>query len=243
MDYSKLKIPNHVAFIVDGNGRWAINRGLSRSEGHRQGFMNLMKILKYVYSKNIKYISAFLFSTENFKRSKVEVDFIMGLFTSKINDILKFCHSEKIKIIFSGRKEGLSSKVLEIMKKIEDETKIYSDRIFNICFNYGGHAEIVDAAKKIALDLSGGNLDINKLDEDMFSKYLYHDLPSVDLLIRTSGEERISNFMLWQCSYAEFYFPKTYFPDFDESEFDKAIAEYTKRDRRFGGINYENKSN
>ena len=243
MDYSKLKIPNHVAFIVDGNGRWATNRGLSRSEGHRQGFMNLMKILKYVYSKNIKYISAFLFSTENFKRSKVEVDFIMGLFTSKINDILKFCHSEKIKILFSGRKEGLSSKVLEIMKRIEDETKIYSDRIFNICFNYGGHAEIVDAAKKIALDLSGGNLDINKLDEDMFSKYLYHDLPSVDLLIRTSGEERISNFMLWQCSYAEFYFPKTYFPDFDESEFDKAIAEYTKRDRRFGGINYENKSN
>ena len=129
------------------------------------------------------------------------------------------------------------------MRKIEEETKDYRDKIFNICFNYGGHAEIIDATKKIVKDVQDGNLDIDKLNEEIFSKYLYQDLPPVDLLIRTSGEQRLSNFMLWQNSYAEFYFPKTYFPDFNEHEFDKAILEYTKRDRRFGGIHYEDKNN
>ena len=204
MDYSKLKIPNHVALIVDGNGRWATERGMNRSAGHKQGFLNLKKLTAYIFSKNIKCISAYLFSTENFKRSQ------------------------------------MADKVLKAINKIEKETEIYNDRLFNICFNYGGHAEIIDATKKIVKDVQNGNLDINKLDENMFNKYLYHELPPVDLMIRTSGEQRLSNFMLWQNSYAEFYFPKTYFPDFDEKEFDKAIVEYTKRDRRFGGIDYEN---
>ena len=170
----------------------------------------------------------------------MEVSFIMGLLTDQLQDILNFCHEEKIKAVFSGRKEHLSDKVLKAINKIEKETEIYNDRLFNICFNYGGHAEIIDATKKIVKDVQNGNLDINKLDENMFNKYLYHELPPVDLMIRTSGEQRLSNFMLWQNSYAEFYFPKTYFPDFDEKEFDKAIVEYTKRDRRFGGIDYEN---
>ena len=240
MDYSKLKIPNHVALIVDGNGRWATERGMNRSAGHKQGFLNLKKLTAYIFSKNIKCISAYLFSTENFKRSQMEVSFIMGLLTDQLQDILNFCHEEKIKAVFSGRKEHLSDKVLKAINKIEKETEIYNDRLFNICFNYGGHAEIIDATKKIVKDVQNGNLDINKLDENMFNKYLYHELPPVDLMIRTSGEQRLSNFMLWQNSYAEFYFPKTYFPDFDEKEFDKAIVEYTKRDRRFGGIDYEN---
>ncbi len=243
MDYSKLKVPNHVALIVDGNGRWATERGMNRSEGHKQGFLNLKKLTAYIFSKDIHYISAYLFSTENFKRSKAEVSFIMGLLTNQLKDILNFCHEEKIKAVFSGRKENLSSKVLKAMQEIEDETKMYEGRTFNICFNYGGHAEIIDATKKIVNDVQNNKLDINKLDENNYSKYLYQDLPPVDLMIRTSGEQRLSNFMLWQNSYAEFYFPKTYFPDFDEKEFDKAILEYTKRDRRFGGIDYENQSN
>ena len=242
MEYAKLKIPMHVGFIVDGNGRWALERGLSRSEGHKEGFVNLMRLLKYIYSRNVKYVSAYLFSTENFKRSKKEIDFIMGLLTGKLNDILEFCHDEKIRAVFSGRRDNLSSKIVKTIEKIEKDTSKYEDRIFNICFNYGGHLEIIDATKKIVLDANQGIIDINKLDEDTFRKYLYQDLPPVDLMIRTSGEQRLSNFMLWQCSYAEFYFPKVYFPDFDEDEFDKAIIEYTKRDRRFGGILYEKKS-
>ena len=240
MDYSKLKIPTHVAFIVDGNGRWATEKGKIRSEGHKQGFLNLKKLTAYIFLKNIKYISAYLFSTENFKRSEKEVSFIMNLLTNQLKDILNFCHENQIKAFFSGRKENLSKNVLKAMKEIEDETKKYKNRIFNICFNYGGHTEIIDATKKIVKDVQNGNLDINTLDENIFNKYLYQDLPPVDLMIRTSGEQRLSNFMLWQNSYAEFYFPKTYFPDFDENEFDKAILEYTKRDRRFGGIDYEN---
>ncbi len=242
MDYSKLKIPNHVAIIVDGNGRWATEKGMTRSEGHNEGFLNVKKLSAYIYSKNIKYISAYLFSTENFKRSKNEVDFLMNLLIGKLKEILEFCHEEKIKAVFSGREENLSSKVINAMRKIEEETSIYQDRIFNICFNYGGHAEIIDATKKIVNDINTGKLNIDDLDEKTYNKYLYQDLPPVDLMIRTSGEQRLSNFMLWQNSYAEFYFPKTYFPDFDEKEFDKAILEYTKRDRRFGGIDYAKKS-
>ena len=242
MDYSKLKVPNHVAIIVDGNGRWATEKGMSRSEGHQQGFLNLKKLLAYMFSKNIKYISAYLFSTENFKRSKVEVNFLMNLLTGQLTEILEFCHQEKIKAVFSGRKENLSKKVVEAMEKIEQDTSKYQEKIFNICFNYGGHAEIIDATKKIVKDVQAGKLDMNKLDEETFNHYLYQNLPPVDLMIRTSGEQRLSNFMLWQNSYAEFYFPKTYFPDFDENEFDQAILEYTKRDRRFGGIDYAKKN-
>lgn len=243
MDYSNLKAPNHVAIIVDGNGRWATERGMSRSEGHNEGFLNVKRLSAYIFSKNIKYLSAYLFSTENFKRSKQEVSFLMNLLVGKLKEILEFCHEEKIKAVFSGREENLSPKVIKAMREIEEETKDYQNHIFNICFNYGGHAEIVDATKKIIKDVQAGNLDIDDLNEDNFSKYLYQDLPPVDLMIRTSGEQRLSNFMLWQNSYAEFYFPKTYFPDFDEKEFDKAILEYTKRDRRFGGIDYEKKNN
>lgn len=243
VDYTKLKVPNHLAFIVDGNGRWAKMRGKKRSEGHLAGFINLKKIIKYVYSKKIKYLSVYLFSTENFKRSEQEVSFIMNLFTSKLNDILDLCHEEKIKVVFSGRREELSNKVLGVMDKIEKETSIYCDRVFNICFNYGGRTEIIDASKKLAEDYKNGIVSLDNLDENMFNSYLYQVLPPIDLMIRTSGEMRLSNFMLWQCSYAEFYFPKVLFPDFDEDEFDKAIFEYNKRDRRFGGINYEKKGN
>ncbi|MBR3363014.1 MAG: di-trans,poly-cis-decaprenylcistransferase [Bacilli bacterium] len=241
---NEVKIPNHVGIIVDGNGRWATQRGLPRSKGHEAGFKNIQQLTSYIYKKGVKYISAYLFSTENFKRSKEEVGYIMNtLLVGSLKEILSFCKKEKIRAIISGKKENLSEKVLNAIDKIEEETKQYDKKVFNICFNYGGRAEIVDACKKIVKDVNDGIINIDDLTEEEFGRYLYQQIPPIDLLIRTSGEMRISNFMLWQNAYSEFYFPNTLFPDFKEKDFDIALEEYTKRDRRFGGVNYENKNN
>ncbi|MGE5455638.1 MAG: polyprenyl diphosphate synthase [Ignavibacteriales bacterium] len=242
MNYDNLKIPDHVGIIVDGNGRWAKKRGLSRSFGHKAGADNLEKLTRYVLSKGIKVLSLYVFSTENFKRSKEEVDYLMDLFTSKFKKDRKKYQKDNIKIIFSGRREPLKKSVLDTMDEMTEMTKNNTGGIVNFCLNYGGHSEIIDACKKINNDAINNKLEIENLDEEIFKKYLYNDLPPMDLLIRTSGEYRISNFMLWQMSYAEFYFTPTYFPDFNKKEFDKAILDYTERDRRFGGINYEKKS-
>ena len=243
MDYANLKIPNHIAIILDGNGRWATNRGLTRSEGHKAGFDNLKTICQYILSKGIKVLSVYAFSTENFKRSKEEVDFLMNLFLKKFTKEFDFCMQKNIKVVFSGREKPLPSKVYIKMKELEEKTKNNTGGILNICLNYGGHAEIIDACKKITNECINNNLKIDELNEEIFSKYLYNNLPPIDFMIRTSGECRISNFMLWQLSYAEFYFPNTYFPDFDEKELDLAIDEYNKRTRRFGGVDYETKNN
>lgn len=232
MEYSKLKIPNHVAIIVDGNGRWAQERGMSRSRGHDAGYHNLKKLGQYILSKGIKVLSVYLFSTENFKREEAEVQYLMDLFLKMFKKDRKFFMDNHIKVVVSGRDEFLSKEVIQARDEMVECTKNNTGGILNICFNYGGRAEIVDATKKI-LDAGISSEEVN---EEVFSKYLYHDLPDVDLLIRTSGELRVSNFLLWQLSYAEFYFPETYFPDFKETDFDQAILEYTKRDRRFGGI-------
>ena len=232
MKYDQLKIPNHVAIIVDGNGRWAQERGFSRSKGHDAGFRNLKKLGKYILSHGVKVLSVYLFSTENFKRDKDEVDHLMKLFLKMFRHEKKYFMENNIKVVVSGRDDPLSPEVILARDEMVDYTKHNTGGILNICFNYGGRAEIVDATKKIIVD----GIDIQKIDEELFHHYLYHDLPDVDLLIRTSGELRLSNFLLWQISYAEFYFPKTYFPDFHEEDFDQAILEYTKRDRRFGGI-------
>ena len=238
MDYSNLKVPNHVAIILDGNGRWAKERGLTRSMGHDAGFTNLKNISKYILSKGIKVLSIYAFSTENFKRSKDEVSYLMNIFTSKFKSCIKDFNKENIKVIFSGRDKPLPNKVLKAMKELEEATKDNTKGILNICINYGGRSELVDTCKKIGKMVENKEISIDDIDEELVSRNLYNDLPDVDLMIRTSGELRLSNFMLWQNSYAEFYFPKTYFPDFDEEEFDKAIIEYTKRDRRFGNIDY-----
>lgn len=238
MDYSNLKVPSHVAIILDGNGRWAKERGLTRSMGHDAGFTNLKNISKYILSKGIKVLSVYAFSTENFKRSKDEVDYLMNIFTSKFKSCIKDFNKENIKVIFSGRDKPLPNKVLKAMKELGEATKDNTKGILNICINYGGRSELVDTCKKIGKMVENKEISIDDIDEELVSGNLYNDLPDVDLMIRTSGELRLSNFMLWQNSYAEFYFPKTYFPDFDEEEFDKAIIEYTKRDRRFGNIDY-----
>ena len=235
MDYSNLKVPEHMAIIVDGNGRWAKERGMSRLQGHDAGFENLKKIGEYALSKGIKVLSLYVFSTENFKRTEEEVKYLMDLFVKMFRKECEKIHKENIKIVVSGRKEMLREDVQEAIKYIEDRTKDNTRAIFNVCMAYGGRQEIVDATKKILADVKAGNLKEEDIDDDLMYKYMYNELPPIDFLIRTSGEERLSNYMLYQMSYAEMYFPKIYFPDFNREEFEKAIDVFNTRERRFGG--------
>ena len=229
-----LKIPYHVGIILDGNGRWATERGLKRSEGHKAGFETLKILSKHVFTRGVKVLSVFAFSTENFNRTKDEVDYLMNLFLKGFKSSIKEFNKNNIKVVFSGRKEPLSDKVYKSMKSLEKETLNNTGGILNICLNYGGQTEIVDTTKKLINDVLDGKLKTEDITPEIFMKNLYNDLPPMDFLIRTSGEIRVSNFMLFSLAYAEMYFPDTYFPDFKESEFDKSLEEYTKRDRRFG---------
>jgi undecaprenyl diphosphate synthase len=229
-----LKIPYHVGIILDGNGRWATERGLKRSEGHKAGFETLKILSKHVFTRGVKVLSVFAFSTENFNRTKDEVDYLMNLFLKGFKSSIKEFNKNNIKVVFSGRKEPLSDKVYKSMKSLEKETLNNTGGVLNICLNYGGQTEIVDTTKKLINDVLDGKLKTEDITPEIFMKNLYNDLPPMDFLIRTSGEIRVSNFMLFSLAYAEMYFPHTYFPDFKEDEFDKALEEYTKRDRRFG---------
>ena len=233
-------VPNHVAIILDGNGRWAKQRGLNRSLGHKAGFENLRKLSNYIFSKGVKILSVFAFSTENFKRDKKEVDYLMNLFVKKFRKLVN--QKDGVKIVFSGRRENLREDVLKTIDDVTNETANNTNYILNICLNYGGRADIVDASKKIVRDVQNKTIDVDSIDETLFNQYLYNGIPDIDLLIRTSGEIRISNFMLYQLAYAEMYFPKVYFPDFNEKEFDLALEAYNNRDRRFGGIKDEKKN-
>ena len=228
---------NHLGIIVDGNGRWAKERGLSRSEGHKAGAEALRKIILYLsHEKLVNYLSLYVFSTENFGRPTEEVNYLMELFLKWFTTVKKEYRNENIKIYFSGRKEYLRSDIVDAMNALENETADNDGLIVNFCLSYGGRAEIVDATKNIVRKFANNEITINDIDEELFAKNLYHELPDIDFLIRTSGESRISNFMLWQISYAEFYFPKVYFPDFDTKELDKAFKEFENRDRRFGKV-------
>ena len=231
-----LKIPTHVGVIMDGNGRWATKRGLKRSAGHRAGLDALKILCPHVKSRGVKYISLYAFSTENFKRSKDEVDFLMNLFISFFTKEFDFLVDNNIKVVFSGRDEPLPKNVIKARESLIERTKDFDGMTVNICLNYGGQYEMVDTTKKICEMYKNGDIELEDIDPDFIQKNLYQDLPPLDFVIRTSGELRLSNFMLWQASYAEFYFPKTYFPDFDNLEFDKAIIEFNKRNRRFGGV-------
>lgn len=229
-------MPKHVAIIMDGNGRWATMRGKKRSEGHLEGSKTLKKLALHILKKGVKILSVFAFSTENFKRSDEEVEYLMNLLVEYFKKELKLFNKYNIKVLISGRREKLREDVLEAIDKIQKETQNNDGGILNICLNYGGQEEIIDASKKIANDYKNGKLKLEELDKESFSKYLYNDLEPIDLLIRTSGELRISNFMLFQLAYSELYFTNTYFPDFKEKEFDIALEEYQKRIRRFGGV-------
>lgn len=221
-------VPNHIGIIMDGNRRWAKEKNKKTIEGHLAGANRIISLAKYIFDKGVKYLSIYAFSTENFNRSAEEVSYLMGLIIKFFNERVHELHDYNIKIVVSGLKDNLSKDVLKCIDNVVELTKNNTGGVLNVCLNYGGRREIVDAVNKI----KEANITVT---EDNFGKYLYNDLPDLDFVIRTSGEERISNFMLWQISYAEFYFPKVYFPDFDEKEFDKALEIYNNRNRRFGG--------
>ena len=232
----ELLIPTHVGIIMDGNGRWAKERGLIRTMGHKKAVGTLKELCVHMADIGVKYCSLYAFSTENFKRDIKEVEFLMNLFISTFEKEFDFLKEKKVRVLFSGRREPLPEKVLEAMDNLVKDTQDNKELTLNICLNYGGHSEIVDTTKKICEMYKDGKINLDDINEELISKNLYQDLPPLDFVIRTSGELRLSNFMLWQASYAEFYFPKTYFPDFDNDEFDKAIIEFNKRNRRFGGV-------
>ena len=233
----ELKIPRHIAIILDGNGRWAKCRGLPRNAGHTEGLKNLQKIVELCKDFNIKTLTVYAFSTENWERPKEEVDHLMKLFREYLTTQSKKIIENKIRFIVLGDKSRFSPEIQKAMKKLESDTKDFTEFTFNMALNYGGHAEILKATKEIAEDVKSGKIDASDIDEKLFESHLYTaGQPAPDLIIRTSGEQRLSGFLLWQSSYSEFYFPKVHFPDFDEEQLKLAIQEYSKRDRRYGKV-------
>ena len=233
----KLRVPKHIAIIMDGNGRWAIKKGYPRTFGHNKGVNVLKEIIKV--SKNIgcKTLTAYAFSTENWSRPNKEVDFLIDLFEKVINKEIEQIHKNSIRINFIGDLTPFPESLKLIINSSESLTKNNKEFTLNICINYGGRQEIVKAAKKIALKYFAGEIKPNEINEQLIeSELLLKGSNDPELLIRTSGEKRISNFLLWQLAYSEIYVTDVLWPDFDESEFFKAIIDYQSRDRRFGGI-------
>lgn len=226
----RLDVPNHIAIIMDGNGRWAKKKGMPRTYGHKAGADTLRKILTSCGELGVKYLTVYAFSTENWKRAKEEVDTLMFLFKTYLKNEKKLLMKNNVRFLVSGRKDGVSEDLLNEIKKLEEATKGNTGITLNIAFNYGGRAELVDAIKEIIKN------NEKEITEETVEKYLYNQLPDPELLIRTSGELRISNFLLWQIAYSEIYVTDTYWPDFNKDELIRAIENYQKRDRRFGGV-------
>ena len=236
MENDKLAVPRHIAVIMDGNGRWAKQRGLPRVEGHIAGAERVREVLRYACEFGVEYMTLYAFSTENWKRSREEVDALMDLLSRFIDGYLDEMKQNNVRLLVTGRIDGLPERAANDLKRAMAETASLTGHTLILALNYGGRLEIADAAKKIAEEVRHGRLDPVKIDEQLFSRYLYlPEVPDPDLMIRTSGEFRLSNFLLWELSYAEFYVTDTYWPDFDREEFRKAIESYSKRDRRFGG--------
>ncbi len=226
-----LKVPTHVSIIMDGNGRWAKRRGLPRYEGHKEGAKALEKILTFASDLGIQWLSVFAFSTENWRRPKEEIEVIMSLLVEYINTKLDRLLEKNIRLRFMGQLNQLPDETLESIKKGEDATKECNGMNFVITLNYSGRAEIIDAINKILKDKK------ESISIDEFKNYLYiPEMPEPDLLIRTSGELRISNYMLWELAYTELYFTDVLWPDFNEEEFLKALYSYQFRERRFGSV-------
>ncbi len=230
-------IPRHIAFIMDGNGRWAKARGLPRTVGHRQGVQRVKEIVRAAAQAKIQVVTFFAFSSENWQRPKKEVDVLMRFLDSFLDKEIESLHKRNIRFLVIGRQSPLPENILRKIKAAQDLTAGNTGLSVVLALNYGARQEIVDAAKKLFRLAQEDKLDIENLNEDDFSRCLYTaGLPDPDLLVRTSGEMRISNFLLWQLSYAEFYFSKKCWPDFSKEELDRAIKEYQGRERRFGGI-------
>ena len=231
------RLPTHIGVIMDGNGRWAKRRGLPRSAGHQAGADALKKIVTECNKMGIKYITVYAFSTENWKRPKDEVDFLMNLLLSYLKDAERSLAGENVVIRAIGSREELSEEIREQILKTEEFTKNNTGIVMNIALNYGSREEIVNAARAIAKKAVSGEITPDDIDAEMISNHLYtKNQPDPDFIIRTSNEQRLSNFMMWQASYSEFYFTERLWPDFSVKDLHKAIIEYQSRDRRYGGV-------
>lgn len=231
------RLPQHVGVIMDGNGRWAKKRGLPRSAGHKAGADALKKIITEANNLGVKYITVYAFSTENWKRPKEEVDYLMSLLLDYLRNAEKTLAGENVVIRAIGSRKELSQEIREQIVKTEEFTKNNTGIVMNIALNYGAREEITNAVKEICTEVKNGTTDISKITDKVVDNHLYtKGQPEVDLLIRTSGEQRLSNFMLWQVSYAEMWFTDKLWPDFKPSDLRQAIIDFQNRGRRFGGV-------
>ncbi len=229
-------VPRHIAIILDGNGRWAKKRGLPRTAGHMAGAETFRRIATYCRSIGVEYLTVYAFSTENWKRPEEEVGTIMKLLWRYLDEAIRTMEKDHIRMKVFGELARLSPQLREMVDRTDEISQHYQGFQANICLNYGGRDEIIHAARRYARDYAEGKVQ-GELSEEQFGGYLYSTgIPDPDLLIRPGGEMRISNFLLWQCAYAEFYFTDVLWPDFTPEELDKAIAEFNRRDRRYGGV-------
>lgn len=234
--FDKELLPKHVAIIMDGNGRWAKKRSVPRIVGHRAGAEALKKVSRFAGRMGIEYITVYAFSTENWKRSEQEVSDLMGLLMQYLKNAEKELAGDEVRIRVIGDKTRFSAELQSEMERVERVTRENKACTVSIALNYGSRDEIVSAVKKIAEDVKSGKIELCDISEETVSENLYtYYMPDPDLVIRSSGEERLSNFLMWQSSYSELYFTDVLWPDFDENEFTKAIEAYIKRNRRFGG--------
>lgn len=235
-----MKIPNHVAIILDGNGRWAKSKGMPRNYGHVQGAKTVEVICEEAYRMGIQYLTVYAFSTENWNRPRDEVDALMGLLRNYMKTCLKTAAKNNMCVRILGEKSRLDNDIRNRMTQLEEATKANTGLHFQIAINYGGRDEIVRAVRRLAGNAADGSLRAEDITEDMISEALdTHGIPEPDLLIRTCGEQRISNFLLWQLAYTEFYFTPVAWPDFSKEELEKAVEAYNKRDRRYGLVRDE----
>ncbi len=232
-----MRVPEHVAIILDGNGRWAKKRFLPRNMGHAQGSKTVEKIIEDAFDMGIKYLTVYAFSTENWRRPKDEVDALMKLLRDYLKTCIKRANKNNMRVRVIGDVTGLSEDLREKIEQLEEASKGNTGINFTIALNYGSRDEMIRAMKKMAGDLLAGTLKKEDITEDVFAGYLdTKGIPEPDLMIRTSGEQRLSNFMLWQLAYTEFYFTDVLWPDFNKKELKKAVEYYNGRERRFGGI-------
>lgn len=230
-------IPTHIAIIMDGNGRWAKERLLPRTVGHKAGVEAIRAVIKECSALGVKHLTLYAFSTENWKRPKLEVDALMNLLNTYLNKELKELHENNVRITTIGDIDVLPNKSVESIRNAINTTKDNKGLNLNIALNYGSRNDIKNAVVDIVKNCKSGKIDIEDINEDIISNYLStKSIPNPDLIIRTSGEQRISNFLLWEIAYSEFYFTDTYWPDFDEIQLRKAVYVYQSRDRRFGGL-------
>lgn len=235
-----MNVPNHIAIILDGNGRWAKAKGMPRGYGHVKGCANLEQVCYDIKDLGVKYLTVYAFSTENWKRSKDEVDGLMKLFRSYLKKCIKISRDNKMKIKIIGDISAFAPDIQESIRKLEEFSKDYDELYFQIAMNYGSRDEITRGMKKMAQDVADGKLSPEEVTEERISGYLdTAGVPDPDLLIRTSGEQRLSNFLMWQMAYTEFYFTDVAWPDFHKAELIQAIEKYNQRDRRYGGVKEE----